>query len=340
VIATASAALSQAPGAGGVVPIGRPVINTAVFVLDDRLGLVPPGVAGELYLAGPGLARGYLGRAALTGERFVACPLTGPGQRMYRTGDVVRWSADGMLEFVGRADDQVKLRGFRVELGEVESALAGVAGVVQAAVIAREDRPGDRRLVGYVVMAGDARADQSALRAAVAASLPDYMVPSAFVLLDDMPLTTSGKLDRRALPAPDYASLAGQAAPRTPREEILAGIFADVLGIERAGIHDSFFDLGGDSLLVTRLASRVRSVIGMELPIRAVFEDPTVAGIAERLSAATPARPKLRPMPRDGGGQAPGQESSRVLDSATIDRPGAALISARYPVMAKTGEDA
>jgi amino acid adenylation domain-containing protein/non-ribosomal peptide synthase protein (TIGR01720 family) len=325
VTSTASAALAEVPEAGRAVPIGRPTINTSAFVLDDRLRCVPPGVPGELYLAGTGLARGYLGRSALTGTRFVACPFAGPGQRMYRTGDLVSWRADGMLEFVGRADDQVKLRGFRVELGEVSSVLGRIGGVSQVAVVAREDRPGDKRLVGYVVPADWTQADPQALRAAAAEALPDYMVPSAFVLLEDLPLTANGKLDRRALPAPDYASLAGQAAPRTPREEILAAIFADVLGIERAGIHDSFFDLGGDSLLVTRLASRVRSVMGMELPIRAVFDDPTVAGIAERLTAAVPARPKLRPMRRELAGQIAQGEGPQESGSATIAPPAAAL---------------
>ncbi len=293
----------QAPG--GVPPIGRPIWNTRAFVLDGALGLVPPGVAGELYLAGAGLARGYLGRPGLTAERFVACPFTdgggtdvrgtdgcGTGQRMYRTGDLARWNAAGELEYLGRSDDQVKMRGFRIELGEVEAALAGLPGVGQAVVVVREDQPGDMRLAGYVVPATGAVLDPAGLRDAAGRTLPAYMVPSAVIVLDALPLSPAGKLDRRALPAPEYAAVAGR-APATPREQALCEVFAQVLGLDRVGVQDSFFDLGGHSLLATRLVSRIRVVLGAELPIRAVFEHPTVASLAVALQGAAAARPPL-----------------------------------------------
>ncbi|WP_447040836.1 amino acid adenylation domain-containing protein [Streptomyces sp. DSM 118878] len=276
-------------GGGVSVPMGRPVWNTSVFVLDGGLRPVAPGVVGELYLAGVQLAHGYWGRAGLSAERFVACPFGVAGARMYRTGDLVRWTVSGDLVFVGRVDDQVKIRGQRVELGEVQAVVAAAPGVGQCVVVAREEGVGDWRLVAYVVAVAGGVVDGGVVREWVAGKLPEGMVPSAVVVLDGLPVTVNGKLDRGALPAPEYRVGAGR-LPRGPREEILCGLFAEVLGVPRVGVDDSFFDLGGHSLLVTRLVSRVRTVFDAELPIQRVFRTPTVAGLAEALETAETGR--------------------------------------------------
>ena len=265
-----------------------------------RLRLLPPGVAGELYLAGAGLARGYFKRPALTAERFVADPYGAPGARMYRTGDLARWSGHGQIDYLGRVDDQVKVRGFRIELGEIDAALAAHPGVVKCAVVVREtgpasgDGPGAQQLVAYVVpVVGRPAPEPGELRAHLASLLPNYMIPAAFVLLDDLPLTANRKLDRKALPAPDFGAACAGRGPRTAQEKALCQIFAEILQIEQVGIDDNFFDLGGHSLIATRVVSRIRPRLGAELPVRALFEAPTVSALADRLGAAGLARPAL-----------------------------------------------
>ncbi|MCA1004848.1 amino acid adenylation domain-containing protein [Rhodococcus hoagii] len=261
--------------AGDVVVIGGPTPGTRVYVLDRWLRPTPPGVAGELYVAGGGVVRGYHDRPALTGSRFVADPFGAAGERMYRTGDVVRWTADGALEFAGRADDQVKVRGFRVELGEIESVLAEAPGVGEAAVVAHTDERGVTRLVGYVT--GDV--DPGAVRTAVGKRLPDYMVPAVIVPLPRFPLTANGKVDRKALPEPDFGVLVGSGEARTDTEATLAAVVAEVLGLDRVGIDDDFFTLGGDSIVSIQLVARARAA-DLRITARQVFELRTVAALA------------------------------------------------------------
>ncbi|MEW1616633.1 MULTISPECIES: amino acid adenylation domain-containing protein, partial [unclassified Streptomyces] len=292
---TCVATLSDPLTADGVAPpIGRAVLNTRLYVLDAWLRPVPLGVPGELYIAGQGLSRGYLDRHALTAERFVADPFGEPGTRMYRTGDQVRRRPDGQLDYLGRIDDQVKIRGFRIEPGEVASVLDTHPGVGRAAVLARAGRTAamGKRLVGYVVPR-DTDVTPEHLRAFLAERLPEHMVPTAFVLLDHLPMTANGKLDKAALPEPEVTG-ADYRAPRTADERLLTGLFAELLGLERVGIDDNFFALGGHSLLVTRLVGRVRETVGAELAVRTVFDAPTVAALAVHLPAGGPVRPALR----------------------------------------------
>ncbi|MFB7511863.1 amino acid adenylation domain-containing protein [Streptomyces sp. NPDC056144] len=295
--------LTPADLAGPRPPIGGPLDNMRAHVLDARLRPVPPGVPGELYVAGAGLARGYWRRPALTAERFVADPFT-PGERMYRTGDLVRRRADGAVEFLGRVDGQVKLRGFRIELGEIEAVLSRHPAVRQVIVVPREDRPGDTRLVAYCAVpeaalesAADAAGLGAEIKRSAAETLPGYMVPSAVVVLPALPLNANGKIDRRALPAPELGTDAEGRAPRDERERALCDLFGEILGIEDITIDDDFFELGGHSLLATRLVGRARAELGAELAIGDLFQAPTVAALAERL-ATEPARPALRPEPR------------------------------------------
>ena len=273
----------------GPVPIGRPIRGTRVYVLDWWLRPVPAGVVGELYIAGAGLARGYAGRAGLTAGRFVACPFE-PGERMYRTGDLARWTGDGELVCVGRADDQVKVNGVRIELGEIEAALAALPGVGQAAAAVRADT-GERRLIGYVVPGGDGPPDPAGLRRALGKVLPDPMVPAAVVTVDALPLTVNGKLDRRALPAPDFAGLVSGRGPATSAEATLCGLFAEVLRLDRVGAEDSFFDLGGDSIMSMQLVTRARRAGFMVTP-RDVFVRKTPAALAAAAGGPAPDCPQ------------------------------------------------
>ncbi|WP_157696344.1 non-ribosomal peptide synthetase, partial [Caballeronia temeraria] len=262
--------------------IGKPIVNAHIYLLDAQRRLMPPGAMGELYIGGAGVSRGYLNRPELTAERFLDDPFA-PGARMYRTGDLARYRADGNIEFLGRNDHQVKMRGFRIELGEIETQLADHPAVRDAVVIARarHEKTHDQQLVAYVTLASET--DASALREHMSSRLPDYMVPSAFVTLDALPLTPTGKLDRRALPDPQWQDLAAYVAPRTSLEHSLAQCFADVLGLERVSVFDNFFALGGHSLLATQLVSRVREALSVEVPLRKLFDAPSVASLAEAL---------------------------------------------------------
>ncbi len=289
------------------VPIGRPIANTRVYILDAAGEPVPAGVAGELYIGGAGVARGYWNRPVLTAQRFVADPFSGePGARMYRTGDLGRWLPDGTLEFLGRNDEQVKVRGFRIELGEIEGALSSHFAVRHAVTMVREDAPGDRRLVAYYVPAAEVEAE--VLRSHLAARLPEHMVPAAYVRMDIFPLTPNGKVDREALPAPDGTAFAtrGYEAPVGETEELLAAVWAELLGVERVGRNDHFFELGGHSLRAVQVVARVRRVLGVEVALADLFTHPTVEAFAARLRGSRPDAAPDRAIPmRAGGTQRP-----------------------------------
>jgi len=276
--------IESLPAEATTVAIGRPLSNTQIYLLDEYQQPVPVGVAGELYIGGDGLARGYLNSASLTAERFIPNPFSQePGARLYRTGDIVRYLANGEIEFLGRGDEQVKIRGYRIELGEIETLLREFEEVREVVVLAREDTPGQRRLVAYVVAERESKLSVGELRGYMKERAPEYMIPSSFVLLDELPLTPNGKVDRRALPLPEYVlpeQETDAVSPRTPLEEKLAGIYASVLGLKTVGVLNNFFDLGGHSLLATQITSRIRETFKVELPLRVLFVNPTVAGLA------------------------------------------------------------
>ncbi|CAM02313.1 non-ribosomal peptide synthase protein (TIGR01720 family)/amino acid adenylation domain-containing protein [Saccharopolyspora erythraea NRRL 2338] len=339
--ATVNSTLWTAEPGTGTVPIGRPDPNTQAHVLDANLRPVPLGVPGELYIAGRGLARGYLGRHGLTAERFVACPFGEPGTRMYRTGDRVRWRRDGTLDFLGRVDEQIKIRGFRVEPGEVEAALVAHPAVRQAVVVADEGS----RLIGYVVPEG--QVDTAELRTHVSGLLPEHMVPAAVVELDRIPLSPNGKVDRRALPAPDWSAMTGDDRPATAQQRALAELFAEVLGLPEVGVHDGFFALGGHSMAAMRLLGAIRSVFAAELTVRDVFDAPTVAALAGKIASAEAGRAPLRAGERPAElplappqrhrwsryGDFPGHDHALVLRTSGMDAD--ALASALRDVVAR-----
>jgi len=292
------------PGEKGVVGLGRGLANVKVFVVDDEMEAVAVGVVGELYLGGACVGRGYLGRSELTAELFVPNPYSEvEGERLYRTGDMARYGKDGGIEYVGRRDEQVKVRGHRIELGEIEALLSEMESVREAVVVVREDDRGEPRIIAYVVLNEAPEADQTRdLRQFLKERLPDYMMPSAIAFLAEMPLTAHGKVDRRALPAPSDGGLLldrTYVAPRNQIEEILAGIWSRLLGVEQVGIHDNFFELGGHSLLATQVVARAREAFRVELPLPIVFEQPTIAGLAEAVRGAEAGMPAIVPVPRE-----------------------------------------
>jgi len=269
---------------GGRATIGKPLANTRIYIVDQNMQPVPIGVPGEVFIGGDGLARGYLHRPDLTAERFIADPFSGkPGARLYKTGDIARWLSDGNIEYLGRGDRQVKLRGFRIELGEIESAMSKHPAARECIVLAREDVPGDKRLAAYVVLKAGQTVEAAEWRRFLAGSLPEYMIPAAFVTLPSMPLTPNGKIDKRALPVPQKPDQKVEdvtAAPASPTEETLAQIWREVLRIDRVGVRDNFFSLGGHSLLVTQVMSRVQEAFQVSMTMRQFFEAPTISSLA------------------------------------------------------------
>lgn len=290
--------ISRVANADDVVPLGRPIANTQIYLLDSAFNLVPIGVPGELYIGGDGLARGYWQQPGLTAERFVPDPFgMNPGQRLYRTGDQARYRPDGTLEFLGRVDHQVKVRGYRIELGEIESALGRHPQIRRSVAVVRDEQ-GDKRIVAYVVPETGSDVSPDDLRRVLRDQLPDYMVPSTFVMLEEFPLTPNGKVDRKALPAPEYSqSDARPSAFKTPTEEILAGLWADVLSLKHVGVHDNFFELGGHSLLATQVMSRIRTSFQIELPLRSLFEAPTIEALSAVIEQAHPGGDETRLTP-------------------------------------------
>jgi amino acid adenylation domain-containing protein len=289
------------------ISIGRPIDNTQIYILDKYLQPVPVGIPGELHIAGVGLARGYLNRSKLTVEKFIPNPFEkAEGSKLYKTGDLARYLPDGNIEYLGRIDNQVKIRGFRIELGEIEAALSQHESVQSSVVIAREDIPQTKRLVAYIVPQPQQIPTVSELRSFLKQKLPDYMVPSAIVILESLPLTANGKVDRRALPVPDLYSDRAQKyiAPRTPVEEILAQIWSQVLKVELVGVDDNFFELGGHSLLATQLVSRIRDRFKVQLPLQELFNTPTIAELAQSIGKlqqqnSSPTIPRIRPRRRN-----------------------------------------
>ncbi|MEU6460188.1 phosphopantetheine-binding protein, partial [Streptomyces sp. NPDC047065] len=275
------------------IPVGRPLHNKTVYILDPHLNPVPIGVPGHIHMAGPGLAHGYLHQPALTAERFIANPHQ-PGTRMYRTGDLGRWNPDGTIDYLGRTDEQTKIRGFRIEPAETQTTLQQHPHIRHNTVIVREDHPGDKTLVAYVVPEPESGLDEASLRAHAAHDLPEHLRPSAYVVLDRLPLNPNGKLDRAALPAPDLGNRSTGRAPRTREERALCALYGELLGLEEVGPEEDFFDLGGHSLLVARLISRVRSTLGADVSLKTVFRARTPAALAGRLDRTAPARPALR----------------------------------------------
>jgi acyl carrier protein len=275
-------------------PIGRPIANTQIYVLDDRRRPQPVGVAGEIFIGGDGVARGYWNRPDLTPSRFVADPFRGPGTRLYKTGDLGRYLPDGSVQYLGRTDTQVKVRGFRIELGEIEGILAQYPGVQQAAAAINEEN-GDKRIVGYLVGDEHKLKDLEELSSFLRQKLPDYMLPSRFVILQRLPLTPNGKLDRKSLPAPTREVISPcRRAPQDNIETQLVAIFESVLGVRPVGVTDDFFRLGGHSLMAVQVIARIRKAFAVELPVRTVFEEPTVVGIADEVRKSLAAGEKMR----------------------------------------------